>query len=226
MIASQPRVIQLISAGLVEYQAAWEWQRRLAAERSAGGPDTLLLLEHPPTITLGNKAGAANVLASPAALARRGVALVQSDRGGDVTYHAPGQLVGYPILKLSQHGGDVGRYVRNLEEVVIRTLARYTIVGGRVPGLSGVWVNGGRAKICALGVKLSAGGITSHGIALNVSIDLAGFDLIVPCGIAGRGVTSIAAQLGHAPPPAEVADAFAEAFAEVFAVELEPIPCK
>lgn len=221
MIASSLRMMQLIRAGLVEYRAAWEWQRRLAAGRSAGGPNTLLLLEHPPTITLGNKAGAANLLVSEETLARRGVALVQSDRGGDVTYHAPGQLVGYPILKLSQHGGDLGRYVRNLEEAVIRTLARYGIAGGRVPGLSGVWVNDGSAKICALGVKLSAGGITSHGIALNVSIDLAGFDLIVPCGIAGRGVTSIAAQIGQAPPLAEVSAAFAEAFAAIFAVELE-----
>lgn len=212
--------MQLIRAGLVDYRAAWEWQRRLAAERSAGGPDTLLLVEHPPTITLGNRAGAANVLVPEEALARRGVALVQSDRGGDVTYHAPGQLVGYPILKLSQHGGDLGRYVRSLEEAVIRTLARYGVAGGRVPGLSGVWVDDGSAKICALGVKLSAGGITSHGIALNVSIDLAGFDLIVPCGIAGRGVTSIAAQIGQAPPLAEVAAAFAEEFAAIFAVTL------
>jgi lipoyl(octanoyl) transferase len=218
------RTIQLIHAGRVDYLRAWGWMRALAAERSAGrADDTLLLLEHPPTITLGNRARPENVLASPAELAARGVALVHSDRGGDVTYHAPGQIVGYPILKLSQHGGDICRYVRGLEEVIIRTLAAFDIVGERVPGLTGVWVGGGAAKVCAIGVKLSAGGVTSHGFALNVCPDLAGFAQIVPCGIDDRAVTSLAALLGRPVTPPEVEPLLLRHFADVLGATLEPV---
>jgi lipoyl(octanoyl) transferase len=216
-----PRTISMIRPGRVEYARAWEWMRQLAAERSAGRvDDSLLILEHPPTITLGNKARPENILINPADLAARGVAVVQSDRGGDVTYHAPGQIVGYPILKLSQHGGDIGRYVRNLEETIMRTLADFGVAGARIPGLTGVWVDGGAAKVCAIGVKLSAAGVTSHGFALNVNPDLAGFAQIVPCGITNRAVTSLSALLGHAVAPAEVEPALLRHFAEIFNVAL------
>jgi lipoyl(octanoyl) transferase len=220
------RTIQLLRTGLTPYNEALALQRRLATTRSAGqAPDTLLLLEHPPTITFGVRADPANILLSPTALAERGVTLAPTDRGGDVTYHAPGQLVGYPILKLSQHGGDLGRYVRNLEQVIINTLADYELVGERVSGLTGVWVDGGRAKICAIGVRLSAAGVTSHGFALNVSPDLSGFALIVPCGIADRAVTSLAAMLGNPPPIAEVEARLLAHFAAVFEVELPLESC-
>lgn len=204
------------------YVDSLELQRRLVAERSAGrAPDTLLVLEHPPTITLGVRANPAHILVPAEELARRGVAVVQSDRGGDATYHAPGQIVGYPILKLSQHGGDLGRYVRGIEETIIRTLAAYGVAGERVGGLTGVWVDGGRAKICAIGVRLSAAGVTSHGFALNVRPDLAGFAQIVPCGISDRGVTSLARLLGAAAPDEDAVTAvLLRQFAEVFAVEL------
>lgn len=213
--------ITLLRVGRVAYAEALEWQRRLVAARSAGqAGDMLLLLEHPPTISLGVRADPAHILLPAAELAQRGVAVVRSDRGGDVTYHAPGQIIGYPILKLAQHGADLGRYVRNLEEVIIRTLATYDLEGLRVPGLTGVWVAGGRAKLCAIGVRLSAAGITSHGFALNVNPDLAGFAQIVPCGISDRSVTSLAQLLGAAPPADEVEAHLLEHFAAVFAVEL------
>ncbi|MFL5806995.1 MAG: lipoyl(octanoyl) transferase LipB, partial [Roseiflexaceae bacterium] len=146
-----------------------------------------------------------------------GVALVESDRGGDITYHGPGQVVGYPILKLSRYGGDVLRYLRMLEETIIATLASYGIAAGRVAGLTGVWA--GQEKIAAIGVKLSAGGVTQHGFALNVATDLRYFQQIIPCGIAGRGVTSLEQLLGAAPEHAEVERRVAAAFGQVFEVE-------
>ncbi|GIV90334.1 MAG: octanoyltransferase [Chloroflexus sp.] len=216
------RTLTVYHLGHIDYTTAWEMQRRLARQRSSGQiGDTILLLEHPPTITLGNKARPEHIIATPAELAARGVAIVQSDRGGEVTYHAPGQLVAYPIFKLSQHGSDVGRYVRGLEESVIRVLAGYGLTGERVNGLTGVWVRGGAAKICAIGVKLSASGVTTHGLALNVDPDLSGFELIVPCGISDRGVTSLAVELGKAPPMAEVADRLIAALCAIF--DLRPV---
>lgn len=217
--------MHILQPGRLAYQVAWELQQRLVSERSAGvRPDTLLLLEHPPTITLGRKARREHILLGDADLARRGVAVVACDRGGDVTYHAPGQLVGYPILKLSRYGGDLGRYMRNLEEVIVRTLADYGIHGQRVAGLTGVWVEQphGPLKVCAIGVKLSAAGITSHGFALNVDPDLAGFASIVPCGIRDRGVTSLEQLLGAAPPRALLEQRVVTHFAEVFGVETVP----
>lgn len=215
--------MRLLRLGRLPYAEALELQRGLVAARSTGeAADTLLLLEHPPTITLGAHADPAHVLLTPDELARRGVALVQSDRGGDVTYHAPGQIVGYPILKLSQHGADLGRYMRGVERVIIDTLAAYGVVGERIPGLTGVWVNGGRAKICAIGVRLSAAGVTSHGFALNICPDLVGFTQIVPCGIANRAVTSLVELLGDAAPTQEaVTEELLLRFAEQFGVELK-----
>nr|WP_129628657.1 lipoyl(octanoyl) transferase LipB [Candidatus Oscillochloris fontis] len=219
------RPVTLIRPGCLDYSQSWGMMRHYAAERSAGrGDDTLIILQHPPTITLGNKARPEHILAPPEVLAARGIALVQTDRGGDVTYHAPGQIVGYPILKLSQHGGDIGRYVRNIEEVIIRTLAEFALVGQRIPGLTGVWVQDGRAKICAIGVKLSAAGVTSHGFALNVNPDLHGFAQIIPCGIGERGVTSLQALLGYPVTPDQVEPILLHHFAMLFEVSLlEPV---
>ncbi len=202
------------------YEVAWEWQRTMVADRSAGRcGDTLILLEHPLTITLGRAACAAHILRSPDELAQHGVALVQSDRGGDVTLHAPGQLVGYPILKLSGYGGGVLHYLRSLEEVIIRVLATYGLVGERVEGLTGVWV--GDAKVAAIGVKVSAGGVSSHGFALNVTPNMDAFQHIVPCGIADRGVTSLALLMGdNAPPMVEVQQRVVEQFSAVFGVRV------
>lgn len=207
----------LLQRELVLYEEALAWQRELVAQRSIGViGDTLLLLQHPPTITLGRKSHAEHVLVPADVLAQRGVALVESDRGGDATYHAPGQLVGYPILKLSRHGGDVVRYIRNLEEVLIATLATYGISAGRVEGLTGVWV--GDEKIAAIGVRLSSSGVTSHGFALNIAPDMAGFAQIIPCGIRDRGVTSLEHVLGWAPPRDEVAARVVRSFEQVFEV--------
>lgn len=226
---------QIIEAGTVPYAAAWQWQRQLVRLRSAGElDDMLLLLEHPPTITLGRAAARSNVLADAATLAQQGIALVETDRGGDVTYHAPGQLVGYPILKLSRYGGNLLGYLRRLEDVIIRTLAHYGIAAGRVAGLTGVWLNSRQpfltdpaqplapapldSKIAAIGVRLSASGVTSHGFALNIAPDLYGFTQIVPCGIQGRGVTSMQAVLGEAPPYAAVRAQILHHFTELFQV--------
>lgn len=223
------RICRVIHAGRMEYQAAWDWQRRLVRERSSGRcGDTLLLLEHPPTITLGRASLREHVLLTPAELERVGVALVECDRGGDVTYHAPGQVVGYPIIKLSQYGGDLGRYLRSLEELIIQVLATYGIAGSRVAGLTGVWVDPEKpalgttpqAKVAAIGVKLSASGVTSHGFALNVTTDLRGFAQIVPCGIRDRSVTSLEQVLGVAPPLSEVRERVVQSFRNIFGVNV------
>src|ERR671923_1322099 len=173
MIPSQAnhRICQVIRAGTLEYMAAWARQRELVARRSSGAiGDTLMLVEHPHTYTLGRATKDGHLLVSPAALAEQGVALVESDRGGDITYHGPGQVVGYPILKLSRHGGDLLRYLRMLEETLIVALGGYGVHAGRIAGLTGVWV--GQDKIAAIGVRLSASGVTHHGFALNVTTDL------------------------------------------------------
>ena len=199
--------------GRVPYAAGLELQADLVAERQKGAiPDTLLLLEHDPVFTLGRNAKAENVLFSEDALRARGFAVFETGRGGDVTYHGPGQVVGYPILDLSDRK-DVHRYVRDLEEVMIRTCADYGLAASRIPGLSGTWV--GDDKIGAIGVRI-ARWVTSHGFAFNVSTDLAPFGLIVPCGIEARGVTSLERLLGRAVTSAEVEDRLARHLAGVF----------
>jgi lipoyl(octanoyl) transferase len=201
--------------GRVEYDHAWAIQRELVAARQAGrAPDTLLLLEHPPVITLGRSGETAHLLGSEAELERRGVALVPSDRGGDITFHGPGQIVGYAIVDLAPRGRDLHRYLRDLESVLIRALAEFDIVAGRVEGLTGVWV--GDAKVAAIGIRVSRW-VSHHGFALNVDTDLSYFDLIVPCGIADRRVTSMEALLGCAVDRGDVEGALARAFAAVFA---------
>ena len=210
------REIQIRRLGQVDYGAALDLQARLVDQRKAGRiPDQLLLLEHPPVITLGVKTrnDRSHVVATPDMLEDEGVALFESGRGGDVTYHGPGQLVGYPILDLRPDRCDVHRYVRDLEEVLIRAVARFGVVSGRLPGLTGAWV--GDRKLAAIGVRI-ARWVTSHGFALNVSTNLAHFDLIVPCGITDKGVTSMVELAGRAIPMSDVEDAVAEAFCRVF----------
>jgi lipoate-protein ligase B len=200
--------------GRVGYRAAWALQRQLVAARSADEiPDTLLLLEHPPVITLGRAGSTDHLLGSEAELAGRGVELVASDRGGDITFHGPGQIVGYAIVDLAARGRDLHRYLRDLETVLIRALAEFGIRAGRSPGLTGVWV--GDAKVAAIGIRVSRW-ITHHGFALNVQTDLSYFDLIVPCGIADRRVTSMEALLGGPVDRAAVEAALGRAFRDVF----------
>lgn len=200
--------------GTVPYREAWAIQRRLATERSAGRiPDTLLLLAHPPVITLGKGGSPAHLLGSARDLARRGVEFVETDRGGDITFHGPGQIVGYAIVDLTARGRDLHRYLRDVEEVLIRALADLGIAAGRAPGLTGVWV--ADAKIAAIGIRVSRW-VAHHGFALNVDTDLSYFDLIVPCGIADRRVTSMAALLGRPVGRAAVEDALARVFESVF----------
>jgi lipoyl(octanoyl) transferase len=195
------RVLDVRKLGLVSYQDALALQRSLVDDRRAGRiGDTLLLLEHPHVITLGVRGGRSHVLAGPETLAVRGVEIHETGRGGDVTYHGPGQIVGYPILDLNPDRRDVHRYVRDLEEVLMRTAADFGIDASRVPGLTGVWV--GNEKLAAIGVRI-ARWITSHGFAFNVETNLDYFGLIVPCGIADRGVTSLSRLLGR---PVELAD--------------------
>lgn len=200
--------------GRMGYAAAWELQREVVAARQAGAtPDTLLLLEHPPVITLGRSGHAEHLLGSESELERRGVAFVETDRGGDITFHGPGQIVGYAIVDLAVRGQDLHRYLRDLEEVLIRALAEYGIAAGCVDGLTGVWVDD--AKVAAIGIRVSRW-VTHHGFALNVDTDLSYFDLIVPCGIADRRVTSMAAILGHAVDRGGVEEALGRAFEAVF----------
>lgn len=206
--------------GRVEYEDGLALMQALARKRERGeGEDVLLLLEHPPVLTLGRAAKRENVLLGEKELAARGVELYETDRGGDVTYHGPGQLVGYPILDLKPDRCDLHRYVRDIEEAIIRALRTFDIEAGRITGLTGVWV--GDEKICAIGVRVSSGWITSHGFALNVTTDLSYFGAIVPCGITDRGVTSLARLLGaDTPDMATVCDAVASEFASVFAREI------
>jgi len=197
--------LQVRRLGLVPYAEALELQRALVDDRKAGRiPDTLLLLQHPHVLTIGvKKDGRSHILATPDRLSSLGVEVFETGRGGDVTYHGPGQLVGYPIVDLTPDRRDVHRYVRDLEEVMIRVCADYGIEAGRITGLSGTWIGAG--KIGAIGVRISRW-ITSHGFAFNVTTDVDYFKLIVPCGIADRGVTSLAAQLGRTPAMADVED--------------------
>src|SRR5213593_1522669 len=191
------RTFEIRRLGVVPYADALELQRALVEDRRANRVgDLLLLVEHPHVLTLGVRGdgGRGHILVTAEALAARGVEVHETGRGGDVTYHGPGQIVGYPILDLKPDRCDVHRYVRDLEDVLIRTAADFGIGAQRVPGLTGVWV--GREKLAAIGVRLSRW-ITSHGFALNVSTDLEYFNLIVPCGIADRGVTSVERLLGQ-----------------------------
>src|SRR6478752_4215652 len=205
--------------GLMAYADALSLQRSLVEERRAGAiPDLLLLVEHPPVLTLGVRGdgGRSHILATPEALAASGIEVFETGRGGDITYHGPGQIVGYPIVNLKPDRCDVHRYVRDLEEVLIRVAADYGITGRRIDGLTGVWV--GEEKLAAIGVRISRW-VTSHGFALNHRTDLSHFGLIVPCGIADRGVTSLA-ELDCRAERFEVEERMAHHFGEVFQRQL------
>jgi lipoyl(octanoyl) transferase len=202
--------------GFVPYAEGLRLQREKVAARKAGEiPDTLVLLEHPHVITLGRNASREHLLAAPERLASLGIELFESDRGGDVTYHGPGQLVGYPILDLAQHRRDVAWYMRSLEEVLMRVAADFGVEAERIPGAPGVWV--GNGKLAAMGVHLSRW-VTSHGFALNVNTDLEYFRCIVPCGLADKGVTSLEKILGGRIDMQAVMDRVVERFDEVFGV--------
>lgn len=209
-----------VRPGRVPYEAARRWQQELVAARAAGRvPNLLILLEHPPTYTLGRAANPGHVLMDEGERRRRGVTVHAVERGGDVTYHGPGQLVGYPIVDLRTRGQDVHRFLRDLEEVLIRVLDDFGIRGQRVPGFTGVWV--GDEKVAAIGVAFRRW-ISYHGFALNVDPDLTFFHGIVPCGIADRGVTSLARLIGEAPSLEHVADRCLHHFGHVFDAQWVP----
>lgn len=200
--------------GLMPYVPAWELQKKLAAERREDArPDTILLLEHPPIYTLGRNASDGHILASPEELARRGATVERIERGGEVTFHGPGQLVAYPIIKLEGEERSVTRLVYNLEQAIIDTLADYGIVGERLDDQRGVWTRDGKIASVGLAVKRW---VVMHGMALNVAPDLSYFSLINPCGHAGTVMTSMARQLGRVPVIEEVGDVFLRNFARIF----------
>ena len=233
--------VEVYALGLVEYQAAWDEQERLFTDvvsqkllnrsRPASDqlptPNYLLFCEHPPVYTLGTSGHPENLLIDEARLLTEvGASLVKIRRGGDITFHGPGQLVGYPILDLDNFFTDIHRYMRLLEESIIRTLAGYGLQAGRIDGLTGVWLDyegeqgQNPRKICAFGVKASRW-VTMHGFALNVNTDLRYFDHIVPCGIADKAVTSMAVELGREVPMDEVADQVLRHMADLFEMTLQ-----
>jgi lipoyl(octanoyl) transferase len=210
------REIEVRRLGRVGYAEGLELQKQLVEQRKAGEiPDQLLLLEHPPVITLGVKtrSNQTNIVATPEALASEGVSVFDTGRGGDVTYHGPGQLVGYPIIDLKPDRCDVHKYVRDIEEVMIRAAAAFGVEADRMPGLTGAWV--GNEKLAAIGVRISKW-VTSHGFAFNVNTALKHFDFIVPCGITDKGVTSLQELLGRPVAMDEVEAAVEAAFRSVF----------
>ena len=226
--------------GLMEYGEAWAYQDvlmqanlalkskwyqnpELAAQSGEATTDYLLFCQHPHVYTLGKSGSMENLLVNDARLKELNVSFFKTNRGGDITYHGPGQIVGYPILDLEHYGTDLGKYMRNLEEVMIRMLSRYSITAGRLPGSTGVWLDAdikGRArKICAMGVKCSRW-ITMHGFALNVNTDLNYFNYIVPCGITDKTVTSMQQELGKTIDEQEVKEYLIEEFEAVFATNI------
>jgi len=210
----------VLHAGRTDYARCWSLQRSLLERRLAGVlPDLLLLTEHDHVYTIGAAGGEDHLLWRRDQRAERGVAVVRTDRGGDITYHGPGQLVAYPIIDLHGFYLDLHRYLRDLEETVLRTIRRFGIRGERLPGYTGVWVAG--EKICAIGVR-SRRWVTMHGLALNVNTDLSFYGGIIPCGIFERGVTSMREVLGQPADLREVGASLAEEFARVFGVSMAP----
>jgi len=236
---------KIMQLGLVPYQKAWDLQEQLAGEISQGlSKPVLLLLEHPHTYTIGTAGHIENLLWSQAEVQRRGIAIFRVDRGGDITYHGPGQLVGYPLISLTKitpaksspinqekpasrriPRNDYIAYLRSLEEVLILTLQSWDISGLRIPGQTGVWVQiGGRqpAKIASIGIKVDARGVTRHGFSLNVSPDMSYWEGIVPCGLEGSAQTSIAELLPSSPGMTAVMDAIVDCFSHVFGFSIDP----
>jgi lipoyl(octanoyl) transferase len=215
----------MVDLGSVSYAPAYELQGLLVAARKARAiPDVLLLCEHPHVITLGRNGTRENLRVSDDLLRLKNVEFHPSDRGGDITYHGPGQIVGYPILDLAEHRRDIGWYVAQLEEVMIRATADYGLAAKRVCGQHGAWLDtpAGEAKLGALGVHLSRW-VTSHGFAYNVSTDLSYFDLIVPCGIAGKGVTSLDRALGRRVEMNEARERLVAHFADAFECDVKTV---
>lgn len=213
------RTLAVRALGVVPYADGLELQADLVNKRRTDDiPDTLLLLEHPHVVTLGSSSDSAHVLADQAERDRLGIELFESGRGGDVTYHGPGQLVAYPILDLKPNRKDLHRYLRDLETVLIAVAASFDVHAERSEGLTGVWTETG--KLAAIGVRVSSGWITSHGVALNVSTDLVYFDTIVPCGISDRDVTSLELELGRTVTVPEASEALVEHFADVFLCDI------
>ena len=219
---SEPALCQVISLGVVEYRRAWELQRELVEKVHDGRqPNTLLLLEHPHVYTRGRLSQPEHIPLTARQLAEQGIDVVETDRGGQVTYHGPGQLVSYPIVNLRDWSGPL-KYVRTLEQVIISVLADFGIAAGVEQGRTGVWVDD--AKIAAIGVKISRG-IAHHGFAINVNPDLSKFAQIVPCGITDRRVTSLAELVGQKPPDmAAVQESVARRFGEGMGYEMAPKP--
>jgi lipoyl(octanoyl) transferase len=216
------RPAHVLQLGLVPYREAWDLQHSVAAEVAQGGPDTIVLLEHPPVITLGRRTEPGELHVPDGAE----VEIVETDRGGKSTYHGPGQLVCYPILDLTRHGQDVKRYCRDLEEALIRTLAPLGIEATRIDGLTGIWFASPPRKIASIGIHISKW-VTTHGYALNVDLDPAPFtDWITACGIEDAAFTTIARELGRPVPVDEVRPHAAAALAEVFDLELEELPAR
>ena len=235
MYAQPDRTVYYRQLGVIDYQRAWDYQETLFAKTVRRKVDNrkhdqllpttnyLLFCQHPPVYTLGKSGQAAHLLLSEPELQALGARFFRINRGGDITYHGPGQLVGYPILDLDHFFTDIHRYLRSLEEAVIRTLADYGLVAGRIDGLTGVWLDHERQvhprKICALGVKASRW-VTMHGFALNVNTDLRYFNHIVPCGIADKAVTSMAQELGQSPTMEEVEATLCRHLAALFDMKL------
>ena len=213
------RELWVVRLGRMGYEEALEYQREVARQRITGAipHDVLLLVEHPPVVTLGRSSKQKNLVSSPEFLASRGVELFEVERGGDVTFHGPGQLVGYPIFDLKRHKQDLHWYLRSVEEALIRTIGEYGIPGERSTGYTGVWTQG--RKIASIGVH-ARDWVTWHGFALNVTTDLSYFDLIVPCGIVGVEMTSIEKETGSSHELDTVMDVVASKFGEVFDLSL------
>lgn len=211
--------MRVIDMGRLAYREAWDRQVEMAAEVASGGPDTLVFVEHPPVMTLGASFHEENLLVPAAEYARQGIEVIKTDRGGDVTYHGPGQLVAYPIFDLRRHGKDLHKWMRDLEETVIEVCREFGIIAGREPSVNtGVWV-GGR-KVAAIGVKVRKW-VSIHGIAINCDNDLRAFDLIVPCGIRTHGVTSLTKEAARQVTTEAARPVVARAFTRVFGLSLE-----
>lgn len=245
----EKQLVNFQDLGLMDYKSAWDYQEKLLQDNLAiksaarereysrigetgnvidqetlATNHYLLFTEHPPVYTLGKSGNPDNVLIDEEMRSMKGIAFFQTNRGGDITFHGPGQLVGYPILDLEKFYTDIGKYLRNIEEVIILTLADYGLKGARSSGETGVWldpdIKGRERKICAIGVR-SSRWVTMHGFALNVNTNLEYFNYIVPCGITDKQVTSLAKELGYAPDAEEVKQKVKENFEKVFDVELK-----
>lgn len=230
------RRVKFRDLGVIAYGEAWDMQENLLGQsvkmksmarekgQQALTTDYFLVCQHPPVYTLGKSGKTEHVLISKERMEKEGIEFYNTNRGGDITFHGPGQIVGYPILDLEYHGTDIGKYLRNVEEVIIRTLAHFGIIAERSPGETGVWIDssipGKARKICAIGVRCSRW-VTMHGFALNVNTDLSYFNNIIPCGIRHKQVTSLQKELGREIAPEDVLNRLRECFEEVFAVELE-----